>query len=167
MPVSWDGACAALKTAFLAGWRNGSPLKTPVGFTNEKILDVDATTRINVAPPVGADGAPVPWAFFCILGNGGSERGAGLVGNKTWLDLGLISISVFAPKGYGLDEIKPMAVAAGEIFRAQTFYRDDSAGAKVVCYAPSIDDGFAPSQTPSGDQFPVTCSIPFEFFYVK
>lgn len=166
--ADWAGACAALKTAFLASWLNGAgpALKTPVGFPNAKILDVNGSEINASGPPVGTDGAPVVWAFFSILGNGGNIRGVGLPGNRTWLDRGLISMSIFAPAGYGVDDVRPYAVAGGEIFRAKTFYRDDTAGAKIVCYAPSIDENETRSQTPIGDQFAITASVPFEFYYI-
>lgn len=163
--ADWGGAVMAIKAQFLAQWVNGGALKTPVGFPNEAIRNVDGSVFAGVGSPAAEDGSPLPWVFFRVLANGGIERGVGQPGAKIWLDRGLISISVFGPKNYGVDALRTLAVAAGNIFRASTLYRDDASGAKIVCSAPTVDDGGEVSQTPIGDQFPVTCSIPFEFFY--
>lgn len=163
--ADWAGAAAACRAQFLAAWVNGPALKTPIGFANEKIKAVDGSEINDAGAPIGSDGAPVPWVAFRVLGNGADLRGIGSPGGRPYLDKGLISISVFGPKDAGLEDIEALAVAAGEIFRAATFYVDNTAAARVTCRAPAIDDGTPQDHPSAGDQFCITCSIPFDFFH--
>jgi hypothetical protein len=105
-----------------------------------------------------------PWVYFEVIQTDSTERGVGLPGSKLWLTVGNIFVHLFVPLGYGLPEQLRLAGVAGEIFRAATFYVDNSVGAKVVSMAPSIPGGA--SNADNGNWFGVTVSIPFEFYFI-
>lgn len=164
--ADWAGAAAACRAHFLSLWVNGPALKTPVGFTNEKIKNVDGSELNAAGPPVDGNGAPVSWVAFRVLGNGADLRGIGDAARpRPYLDQGIVSISVFGAKDAGVEDLEALAVAAGEIFRSATFYVDNTAAARVTCRAPAIDDGTPQDHPSAGNQFCITCSIPFDFFH--
>lgn len=146
----YAGAVGALKAAFIAGWS----AQTPIAYQNE--TPNVAGVAIDPWPPT------TPWVYFEVLGNGSEIRGAGLAGDNIWLYRGHVFIHVFTPEGYGVETGQSLAVAAGEIFRAKTFYNDGQ-GSKVLCMSPATDGGA--SDADNGNWFRVTCSIPFEYFH--
>lgn len=141
-----------MRARFEAMWT-----ETPIAFQNE-------TPPVQPWPPVDDDQSPLPWVYFEVLATSSDVRGAGRQGDKTWLTTGYIYAHVFTSEGAGYQEPIRLADAAGEIFRAATFYRADP-GAKVVCGAPMTDGGA--SDADNGNQFRVTCAIPFEFYFIK
>nr|DAH82777.1 MAG TPA: hypothetical protein [Caudoviricetes sp.] len=164
--ADWFGACAAIKAMFTSQWVSGSVRRTPIAFQNETPNDgASPPVTITPWPPIDENGSPVPWVYFEVEGNSGDLRGAGLPGDNVFLDQGHIIIHVFVPKDYGVDEQGQLAIAAGNIFRARTLYQD-GAGAKVVCKSPSPPrEGAVATYPNSGNQYGVTVTVPFEFFY--
>lgn len=148
--ADYAGAVAALKAAFVTSWST----TTPIAYANEP--------KDTVWPPNDGSGQPLPWVYFEVIGSGSRERGIGKIGDKIWLYLGNIHVHVFVPKDYGTDDAHALAVQAGEIFRAQTFY-NDGLGAKVICGSPSTDGGA--SDADNGDWFRLTCTVPFEYYH--
>jgi hypothetical protein len=143
--ADYAGAVAAIKARFVAAWT-----ETPIAFANQDPPQ-------EPWPP--ASGA---WLYFEVIQTQSRLRGIGLPSSRSWLTMGHVFAHVFVPIGYGVEEPERLAVAAGEIFRAKTFY-DDGLGAKIVCYAPQVDGGA--SNADKGNWFRVTASIPFEFFF--
>lgn len=141
--ADYAGAVAAMRARFEANW-----IETPIAFQNE-------------APP---EFGTNPWVYFEVIASQSEIRGAGRPGDNVWLTTGHIFVHVFTPEGYGYPESLRLADAAGEIFRARTFY-NDADGAKVICMAPQTDGGA--SDADNGNWFRVTTAIPFEFFFIK
>lgn len=160
--ADYAGAVAAIKARFLTYWVNGAVRKTPIAFQNETPNDGAVPPVALPWPPNDASGNPTPWVYFEVIGNGSEQRGVGLPGDNIWLYRGGIFIHVIAPKGYGVETSHALVVAAGEIFRAKTFY-NDGLGAKVVCGSPQTDGGA--SDADNGNWFRLTCFIPFEYFH--
>lgn len=144
--ADYAGAVAAMRSRFVAEW-----LETPIAHQNED-------------PPQSPWPPSTPWVYFEVIAAQSEIRGAGLPGDNVWLTIGNIFIHVFTPLGYGLPESLRLAEAAGDVFRAATFYQNGG-GAKVVCMAPNCDGGA--SDADNGNWFRVTTSIPFEFYFNK
>lgn len=157
----YAGAVAAIRARFVAGWVIGPDRKTPIAFQNETPADA-LGVAYSPWPPANAEGQPIPWVYFEVIGNGAEIRGAGLPGDNIWIYRGGIFVHVFVPEGYGAPEAQRLAVEAGEIFRAATFY-NDGLGAKVVAMAPTVDGGATDAD--NGNWFRVTCYVPFEYFH--
>jgi hypothetical protein len=152
--ANYAGAIAALRTAFAAAWAAAYPA-VPIAYPN-------TIPPAETWPPIDGSGAPVPWVYFEVIGNGAALRSCGAPGSLLWLYKAHIFVHVFVPADYGTDDAEAFAVAAGEIFRAQTFYQD-GAGAKIICYAPQTDGGAKDAD--NGNQWRITCSIPFEYYH--
>jgi hypothetical protein len=162
--ADYAGAVAAMRDRFLTQWVDGSGARrTPVMLQNEPAKD-EAGDVIAPWPPVDGSGRPIPWVYFEVIGNGSELRGAGLPGNQVWLYRGHIHVNVLVAEGFGIDVAQQLAVAAGEIFRAATFYRDGQ-GSKILTMSPETDGGG--NDADNGNQFCVTCTVPFEFFLTK
>jgi hypothetical protein len=147
--ADYAGAIAAMRARFVAAWG----ATTPVEFQAE-------APPANPWPPSPA----VPWIYFEVIQTESAERGVGMPGAKTWRTTGNIFLHLFVPLNYGMPDTLALAGQAGEIFRAATFYVDNTVGAKVVTSAPSIGGGA--SDADNGNWFGVTVSIPFEFFFI-
>lgn len=156
--ADYAGAVAAMRARFVANWT-----ETPVAFQNETPQGVNGAA-IEPWPPQDGQGRSTPWVFFEVLATQSDIRGAGLPGDNVWLTRGFIYAHVFTPIGYGYPDSLRLADVAGEIFRAQTFYRD-SAGSKVICMAPMTDGGATDAD--DGNWFRVTMAVPFEFYFIK
>ena len=144
--ADWAGAVAAMQARFKASFN-----AAPVEYQNED------------PPQLPWPPASTPYVYFEVIEAKTVMRGVGLPGNKTWLTAGHIFIHVFVVKGYGLTAHLALAGEAGEIFRAATFYNGEP-GAKVVCFAPSVQGG--DSSSDDGNWFGVTVAIPFEFYFI-
>jgi hypothetical protein len=147
--ADYAGAVAAMRARFVAAWAAA----TKVQFQNED-------PPVTPWPPEPA----APWVYFEVIQTASVERGVGLPGSKIWLTTGNIFVHVFAPLNYALPDHLALADQAGEIFRAATFYVDNTVGAKVVSGAPSVGGGA--SNADNGNWFGVTVSIPFEFYFI-
>lgn len=146
--ADYAGAVAAIRTRFANN------------FSAAQIAYQNEDPPAEPWPPSPA----VPWVYFEVLQTQSAIRGAGTPGNQTWLTLGHILAHVFAPKGFALPDHLAIAGLAGEVFRAQTFYKTDP-GAKIICMAPQIQGGDSASD--DGNWFGVMVSIPFEFYFLK
>jgi hypothetical protein len=146
--ADWAGAVAAMRARF-AGAFDAAPVK----YQNE---DPPADPWPPALPAK-------PWVYFEVIQAQTALRGVGLPGQQTWLTTGHIFAHVFAPRGFGLAEHLTLAGRAGDVFRAATFY-NDGAGAKVVCFGPSVQGGDSASD--DGNWFGVTVAIPFEFYLI-
>ena len=141
----YAGAVAAIKERFVEAWT-----ETPIAFANQDPPQ-------EPWPP--ASGA---WIYFEVIGNGSDMRSIGVPGDHMWTYRGNIFAHVFVPVGYGVEEPQRLAVAAGEIFRAATFY-DDGQGSKVVCISPQVDGGG--SDADQGNWFRMTATVPFNYYH--
>lgn len=110
-----------------------------------------------------AQGNPVPWVYFEVIGNKSGLRGVGKSGDHVWLYPGLIAAHVFVPLGSGAKLAQQYAVAIGEIFRAAAFYQDPATGTEVRTWSPWTDGG--DSAADKGNWWRVTCRIPFEYLH--
>ena len=149
--ADYAGAVAAIRTHFSSHWN-----ETAIALPNTPPPD-------EPWPPAG------PWVFVEVMSTGSEMRGAGKPGDHVWLTRGYVHVQIFVPKDYGVEESERLATAVGEVFRAKTIYADGS-GTKVIFGAP-LPNGLFVSERSStgseteGNQFGVTCSIPFEFFF--
>lgn len=158
--ADYAGAITAIRARFVDQWKVDGLPRTLITFPNEPAAD-GAGNPVKM-PPKDADGSPLPWVYFEVIGNGSELRGAGVPGDNIWLYRGGIFIHVFVAEGAGTEEVYELASIAGEIFRARTIYAD-GAGRKVVCMSPAIQGGA--SDADKGNVFGVTCFIPFEYFH--
>lgn len=154
MTANYAGAVAAIEARFIAQF-SAAPFQKQ---------NADPPQAVWPPPKPGADQLPPPFAYLEVLQTSSALRGAGSPGNQTWLTLGLIQVHVFAPRGYGMSDHIAIAEAAGEVFRAATFYNTDP-GAKIQCAAPAIGGG--DSAADDGEYFALKVAIPFEFFFLK
>jgi hypothetical protein len=158
--ADYAGAVAAIRDRFVAQWVDGGSPRTLIAFQNEPLRDSDG--KAIKPPPKNEKGSPLPFVYFEVIGNGSELRGAGTPGDNVWLYRGGIFVHVFVPEGAGVSDAYQLAIAAGEIFRAATFY-ENGQGAKVVSMSPQIDGGG--SDADNGNLFRVTCFVPFEYFH--
>lgn len=147
--ADYAGAAAAIRAHFVANWT-----LTPIALPN--------------TPPPSTPWPPeTPWVYLEVSATSSDRRGAGKPGDQTWLTIGLVHVQVFVPKDYGVTDIEQLATAAGEVFRGRTIYTD-GAGSKVIFGAPlPTGDVFKARAdgNQDGNQFGLTCSVPFEFFF--
>jgi len=145
------GAIAALRTAFSTAWTT-----TPIAYPNEK-------PPSQSWPPVDGAGLKRAWVYFEVVPNATALRAAGMPGRQFWLTEGHVLVHIFVPPLDGVATANGYAVTIGEIFRAKSFYRDESAGAEVRTWAPMFDGGSQDAE--NGNLFRVTVTVPFEFYY--
>lgn len=142
-------AMAAVRQHFETGWADQTP-----------VFEQNKPARA----PIDGNGRPVPWVFLELVGISGARRGVGLPGAQTYEDLGRLTVTVFVPEGSARDRADALAIAAGKIFRdAPTF--TDGGGALVQCDAPTPPNPDSAATSPFGNQYGVSTSIPFRFFY--
>jgi hypothetical protein len=146
----YAGAVAAIKTKFVTDW--GST--TRVAFVNQ--------TPAAPWPPRNGSNALEPWVLLSIEGAGAAHPGFGTPGNQVYLYNGLIYIHVYIPVGNDVAAAQTLAVAAGEIFRAQKLY-DNGDGCYVRTWTPRVDGGGPGSD--DGVWFRVTAAVPFEYWH--
>jgi hypothetical protein len=150
MPASYDGAVAAIRARFDAGWTT-----TRKTFQNEQ--------PAAPWPPVDGDGILLPWVYLEIIGTGSEIYGQGTPGNHTWHYAGLIYAHVFAPVGAGGALAQQYAAEIGEIFRAAKFYDDVTPGCYVRTWSPRTDGGG--SGDDDGNWFRISAVIDFEYWH--
>lgn len=151
--ADYAGAVAAIKARLAANWTT-----TPIRYQNDRDPPEWPPTDPN-------SGLVTPWLFLEVISNQSSIRAAGVPGDNIWLTEGHILIHVVTPIGDGAELAQQYAVAAGEIFRAATFYNDGQ-GSKVlsgVNPAPRTDGGGTDAD--KGNWFRVTMTCGFEFFH--
>ena len=143
------GALAAIEARLAANWTT-----TRIAYVNIEPNDP--------WPPVNENGSLVSWIYVEVDGDGAEIHAFGTPLNQTVIDTGDIRITVFVPKGEGLDQARAHAVALGEIFRQQLFYNSDPT-AYVRSGTPRIDGGIAVSD--DGNWVTMTTTVPFEFYH--
>jgi hypothetical protein len=155
------GAVAAIKARLVAQWvdGSGSPL-TAIAYANHRpeppFPPIDPKTG-NIAP-----------FLICEVAGANSDvHTFGAAGNRFFIYQGLILLHVLVTINEGADRALTLAVKAGEIFRAATFY-EDANGSYVRTVAPNPPDGGA-SDVEGMDVgqslFRVTMSVPFQYFH--
>lgn len=152
--ADYAGAVAAARAHFEGGFT-----AAPVQFQNE---DPPQTPWPPSSPPT-------PWVYFEMLQLDDRLRGAGLPGNQVWLSIGLVNISVFVPKGYGLADHLALTGQIEALFRSRTIYNAEPGVAlrfwSEQGQGPSTQGG--DSKSDDGNWFGAVVVIPFQFFYLK
>jgi hypothetical protein len=157
----YPGAVSAIKARFIAQWVDGSnnPL-TAIAYVNKQ--------PEPPFPPVDpATGNPAPVVIFEVIGTSSSPYSFGNLGNRFFVYDGLIILHVLVPIDEGDARAQVLAVNAGEIFRAATFYQDAN-GSYVRTLAPNPPDGGGKADIEGlqiGPSFRTTVTIPFQYFH--
>ena len=153
------GAVAAIKATLAAGWvTNGAPT-TLIVYPNKQ--------PDPPFPPIDpSTGNPAPFLICEITGTTSDVYSFGVPGNRFFVNDGLIALHVLVPADEGADRARTLAVAAGEIFRAQVFYVDAD-GSYLRTRSPNPPDAGGKAEiegVQAGNTFRVTVTIPFQFF---
>jgi hypothetical protein len=155
----YAGAVAAIKARLVANWVTGDTPTTLIVYVNEQ--------PEPPFPPIDrASGNPAPFLICEVAGTHSDIYSFGSPGNRFFVYDGLILLHVLAPINEGTARAQQFAVAAGEIFRCQTFYVDAN-GSYLRTVAPNPPDGGSKAEIEGlqiGASFRVTVSIPFQFF---
>lgn len=152
----YAGAKAAMRARFVDGWA----ARTPIAFQNERPPGWNETPP-KPWPPVNDDKELLPWVLFEVIGSGAELAGSGgQPGNRLWRYEGEINVHVFVPVGSADADATGLALAAGELFRAASFY-EGTGGRRVRTLTPSIDD----ISTGDDEGTTVRCSMSVDFTY--
>lgn len=157
----YAGAVAAIKARLIEQWVDGSG--------NPKTLIVYVNKQPDPPfPPIDPNtGNPAPFLVCEVSGTKSDPYTFGNVGNRFFVYDGLIILHVLVPIDEGTDRAEQLAVTAGEIFRAQTFYVDAN-GSYIRTIAPNPPDGGSAANiegVQAGNTFRVTVSIPFFYYH--
>lgn len=155
----YAGAVAAIKSRLASQWVDGSGNPTTLIVYVNHLPDPPF-------PPIDATGNPAPFLVCEVGGTKSAPYTFGNAGNRFFVYGGLIILHTLVPINDGTGRAQQIAVAAGEIFRAQTFYVDAN-GSYIRTIAPNPPDGGSAANiegVQAGNTFRVTVSIPFEFF---
>lgn len=145
------GAMAAIEARLAANW------------TTTRIAKPNTVPDDPWPPTSETTGNIVPWVLIEIFNTTGDLRAVGEPGNQFWLYTGLIHVHVFAPKGYGIADLRTYATQIGEIFRNKVFY-NDTPGYQVRTNSPFVDGGDVASDD-IGTWFRVTMTCGFEYYH--
>jgi hypothetical protein len=158
----YPGAVAAIKARLAAQWVDGggNPL-TLIVYTNKQ--------PEPPFPPIDAKtGNPAPVLVCEVAGSQSNIETFGTPGNRFFLYQGLILLHVLVALDEGVDRAQALAVQAGEIFRAATFYQDAN-GAFVRTVAPNPPDGGGSAELEglevASSLFRVSVSVPFSYYH--
>lgn len=151
MPSTVDiaGALEAIEARLKANWT-----ATPVITENEDAPDP--------WPPVDESQNPAPWVFVELIDVDATIIGFGTPGNQTVMDTGLVKMYVMVAKGTRLKKARENAVALGEIFRQQQFFKSDPT-AYVRTTTPRV--GRSDFVSEDGNWISVACTVPYEFYH--
>lgn len=145
------GAMAAIEARLAANWTT-----TRIAYPN--------TAPDDPWPPTDpATGNIVSWVLIEIFNTTDDLRAVGEPGNQFWLYKGLVHVHVFAPKNYGIADLRSYASQIGDIFRNKVFY-NDTPGYQVRTNSPFVDGGDIATDD-FGTWFRVTCTVDFEYFH--
>ncbi|WP_316214296.1 hypothetical protein [Bradyrhizobium sp. SZCCHNR2032] len=160
--ADYAGAVAAIKSRLAAAWIDaaGQPL-TLIVYANHRpeppFPPIDPTT-----------GNPAPVVVCEVTGTRSDVHTFGDAGNRFFQYDGLIILHVLVAINEGVSRAQALAVQAGEIFRAATFYQDPN-GSYVRTVAPYPPDGGGAAELEGvdagGTLYRVTVSIPFKYFH--
>jgi hypothetical protein len=151
MAADFAGAIQSIKDKFAAEWASRT-----------RVVHVNANPD-EPWPPRSDDNKLLPYVLMAPEGVSGELAAFGTPGNQTYLYPGLIHIHVYVPVGSGTADAFALAVAAGEIFRAEKFYDTVSPRCYVRSWTPRVDGG-GPGDD-DGVWFRVTATIPFEYWH--
>lgn len=152
--VDLADACGAIVQRLKDNWT-----ATPLAFEN-----VDPAPAAGIWPPVDAvTKAPVAWVYCEIFDDGAPDGAIGKPGSRNVIEFGIIKLYVMVQKGAGTADARDKAVALGEIFRDQEFFKSDPT-AMVRTRTPRV--GRDPLVAEDGNIVAGACvSIPFEFWH--
>lgn len=151
----YAGAVAAIKARLIANW------------TSTLIVYVNKQPEPPFPPIDPATGNPAPFLICEVSGTKSEVYTFGNSGNRFFCYDGLILLHILVPMDEGTDRAQELAVTAGEIFRAATFYVDAN-GSYIRTIAPNPPDGGSAADlegVPAGSSFRVTVSCPFQYFH--
>lgn len=157
----YAGAVAAIKSRLVTQWVDGS--------NNPKTLIVYVNKQPEPPfPPIDpATGNPTPFLVCEVSGTSSNPYTFGNAGNRFFVYDGLVILHILVPIDEGTDRAEQLAVTAGEIFRAATFYVDAN-GSYIRTRAPNPPDGGSAADLEgiqAGSTFRVTVSIDFKYFH--
>lgn len=158
----YPGAVAAIKARLVQQWVDGS--STPLTL----IVYVNKQPEPPFPPIDPATGNPKPVLVCEVAGSKSDIHTFGVPGNRFFLYEGLILLHVLVAIDEGVDRAEALAVQAGDIFRAATFYQDAN-GSFIRTVAPNPPDGGSSANLEGvevgASLFRVTVSIPFQYFH--
>jgi hypothetical protein len=151
--VTLADALAAIRQRLSDNWTT-----TQIAFEN-----IDPAPADGIWPPVDpVSQAPVPWVY-CEMFDTGLDGGFGKPGSRNLIEHGMIKLYVMVQKGSGTADAYTKAVALGEIFRDQEFFKSDPT-AMVRTRTPRV--GQDPLVSADGNCVAgACCSIPYEFWH--
>lgn len=151
----YAGAVAAIKARLVANW------------TTTAIAYVNKQPEPPFPPIDSATGNPAPVLVCEVTGSGSSVYTFGNVGNRFFIYEGLIVLHILVSIDEGDARAQQLAVNAGEVFRAATFYQDAN-GSYIRTIAPNPPDGGGKADIEGlqiGASFRVTVTINFQYFH--
>ncbi len=151
----YAGAVAAIKARLVANWT-----QTLIVYVNKQ-----PDQPFPVIDP--STGNPAPFLVCEVAGTKSDPYSFGNLGNRFFCYDGLILLHILVPIDDGDARAQQLAVTAGEIFRAATFYVDAN-GSYIRTIAPNPPDGGSAADiegVQAGNTFRVTVSIPFQYFH--
>lgn len=157
----YAGAVAAIKARLVSQWVDGSGNPTtPIYYANKQ-------PDLPFPPISSTTGNQEPCIICEVTGSKSDIYTFGNAGNRFWIYDGLIVLSCLVAINDGDQTAQSTALAAAEIFRAQTFYVDAN-GSYIRTVAPNPPDGgttAAIEGVQAGSSFRCTCTIPFQYFH--
>lgn len=151
----YAGAVAAIKARLVASWT-----QTLIVYVNKQPDQPFPIIDPNT-------GNPAPFLVCEVAGTKSDPYSFGNLGNRFFCYDGLILLHVLVPIDDGDARAQQLAVTAGEIFRAATFYIDAN-GSYIRTIAPNPPDGGSAANiegVQAGNTFRVTVSTPFQYFH--
>jgi hypothetical protein len=151
----YPGAVAAIKAQLAAGW------------TQTVIATVNKQPEPPFPPVDPVTGNPAPVLICEVIGTQSDVYSFGNPGNRFFRYDGLILLHILVPIDEGDARAQTLAVAAGDLFRALTFYQDAN-GSYIRTIAPNPPDGGGKADIEGlqiGPSFRVTVSVPFQYFH--
>jgi hypothetical protein len=157
----YAGAVAAIKSRLVSQWVDGSGNPTTL------IVYVNHQPDPPFPPIDPNTGNPAAFLVCEVAGTNSNPYTFGNAGNRFFVYDGLILLHILVPLNEGTDRARGLAVTAGEIFRAATFYVDPN-GSYIRTMAPNPPDGGSAANiegVQAGNTFRITTSIPFQYFH--
>jgi len=157
----YAGAVAAIKARLVSQWVDGS------GNPTSLIVYVNKQPDPPFPPIDPNTGNPAPFLVCEVSGTKSDPYTFGNLGNRFFVYDGLILLHVLVPIDEGDARAQQLAVNAGEIFRAATFYIDAN-GSYIRTIAPNPPDGGSAANIEgiqAGNTFRVTVSCSFQYFH--
>lgn len=160
----YAGAVAAIKERLVSQWVDGSGKPTTL------IASVNKQPDLPFPPIDPATGNQAPFLICEVTGTKSEIYTFGGSGNRFFVYDGLIILHIMVMNNEGVERAEQLAVSAGEIFRAATFYQDAN-GSYVRTVAPNPSDGglgrrlMYQEGVELAALFGVVVTIPFQYFH--